>query len=359
MIRFMSIKKNLLIMVALILAAAGCTGSGERAQEKNARPRPAQKEEASPAAEADESVPGWPGSVERVSILSSYDSTFQPALFRAPPAGSGPAPLLVVLHTWSGDYLQKESLPYLRLAEKRGWVFVHPNFRGPNNNPQATGSPAATADILDAVAYARRRAEVDASRIYLVGTSGGGHMALLTAGRHPQLWAAVSAWVPISHLALWYGECFERGNMKYANDMEASCGGPPVDGGPGVDEQYRLRSPLSVLARAAGLPVEISAGIRDGHEGSVPVSHTLLAFNMLAEANGMPEKALAPGQINYFVTRAAVPARLKGETEDDPAYGKKKVLFRRTAGPVRVSIFDGAHEGIPAAAITWLEGQRK
>ncbi|MBN2288898.1 MAG: prolyl oligopeptidase family serine peptidase, partial [Candidatus Glassbacteria bacterium] len=288
-----------------------------------------------------------------------YDSTAQPALFSAPPPGRGPAPLLVVLHTWSGDYLQQESLPYYRLAEQRGWVFVHPDFRGPNHGPAAAGSPAATADILDAVAYARARTSVDEARIYLTGTSGGGHMTLLTAARHPEIWAAASAWVPISHLALWYGECYERGNLKYMKDMEASCGGAPVDDGPEVDACYRLRSPLSVLHQAAGLPLEICAGIRDGHEGSVPVSQTLLAFNVLAEANGMPEKALSPGQIHYFVTTAQVPASLRGEAVDDPSYGPKKVLFRRSAGPARVTIFDGAHEGIPEAAVAWLETHRK
>ena len=359
MIVIEAVKKILFGTGTLLFLAAGCGTSPESLPEENIETRPAQAEETCPESVLGDSIPGWPSGVERVTILSSYDSTMQPALFKAPPSGRGPSPLLVALHTWSGDYLQKNSLPYLELAEERRWVFVHPDFRGPNNNPQATGSLAATADILDAVAYARAHAEVDTSRIYLVGASGGGYMALLTAARHPDLWAAVSAWVPITHLALWYGECYERGDMKYVNDLEASCGGPPVDGGPEVDARYALRSPLPILPRAAGLPVEISAGIRDGHDGSVPVSQSLLAFNMMAEANGMPEKTLTPDEIHYFVSRAAVPARLSGEAEDDPYYKAKKVLFRRRAGTVRVTIFDGAHEVIPAAAIGWLEAHRK
>jgi acetyl esterase/lipase len=358
MIEFGKLNKILPFVLALFFGSAGCGKTFESKQEKALQPGPEQQEASSVGLSGD-SIPGWPGSVERVTIVSSYDSTPQPALFSAPPAGGGPSPLLVVLHTWSGDYLQQESVPYYELARERGWVFVHPNFRGPNKNPQATGSEAATADILDAVAYAKTRARVDNSRIYLVGTSGGGHMTLLTAARQPELWAAASAWVPISILALWYGECFERSNTVYARDMEASCGGPPVDGGPEVDAQYKLRSPLSVLHQAAGLPLEISAGIRDGHEGSVPVSQTLLAFNVLAQANEMPEKVIKPGQIYYFVTRAEVPDELKSEVEEDPAFGRKRVLFRRNAGPARVTIFDGAHEGIPEAAISWLEKHRK
>jgi len=304
-----------------------------------------------------DSIPGWPRDVRRVEIRSSYDSTVQPALFRAPEQSEKPAPLLVVLHTWSGDYLQQSSLPYLEQAGERGWVFIHPDFRGPNNNPQATGSPAAVSDILDAVAWAKSNSPVDTSRIYLVGTSGGGHMALLTAGSRPQLWAGVSAWVPITDLARWYDECLER-QLKYAAEIVASCGGPP-DQSEEIRSRYERRSPVSVLADAAGVAVEICAGIHDGHTGSVPVGHTLRGFNILADANGYGEKQLAEQQIEWFDREESVPAELAAEREDDPDYGEKAVLFRRTAGPSRVTIFAGGHEGIAQAAVNWLARQRK
>lgn len=304
-----------------------------------------------------DSIPGWPRDVRRVEIRSSYDSTVQPALFRAPEQLEKPAPLLVVLHTWSGDYFQQSGLPYLEQARGRGWVFIHPDFRGPNNNPQATGSQAAISDILDAVAYAKSNSPVDTSRIYLVGTSGGGHMALLTAGSRPQLWAGVSAWVPITDLARWYEESLQR-QLKYAAEIAASCGGPPEQSEE-IRSRYEQRSPVSVLAGAAGVAVEICAGIHDGHTGSVPVGHTLHAFNVLASANGHGEKRLADRQIEWFEKEESVPAELAAEREDDPDYGEKAVLFRRTAGPVRVTIFAGGHEGIALAAVNWLARQRK
>jgi dienelactone hydrolase len=307
-------------------------------------------------AQAD-SVPGWPRQVRRVEIESSFDSTRQPALFWAPEQAVKPVPLLVTLHTWSGDYLQNSSLPYLEQARRHGWVFIHPDFRGPNDNPRATGSLAATSDILDAVAYAEANSPVDTSRIYLVGTSGGGHMALLTAGRNPQLWAGVSAWVPITDLARWYGECLQR-QLKYAAEIEASCGGPP-DQSEQIRSSYEQRSPVSVLAGAAGLAVEICAGIHDGHTGSVPLGHTLRGFNILARANGHKEKLLTDRQIDWFERQKSVPVGLAGELEDDPDYGERKVLFRRAAGPVRVTVFEGGHEGIAEAAVNWLARQRK
>ena len=48
-------------------------------------------------------------------------------------------PLLVALHTWSGDYKQRASIPYAQWCIEKGWAFVHPQFRGPNRRPEATG----------------------------------------------------------------------------------------------------------------------------------------------------------------------------------------------------------------------------
>ena len=108
-------------------------------------------------------------------------------------------------------------------------------------------------------------------------------MALVMSHRAPTTWTAVSAWVPITDLAAWH-RFSKSGNGKYAKMLEGCCGGPP--GKPATDEQYRKRSPLFFLDRAAGLPIDLNAGIYDGHRGSVPIAHTLRAFNVLAEANG-------------------------------------------------------------------------
>jgi len=38
---------------------------------------------------------------------------------------------------------------------------------------------------------------------------------------------------------------------------------------------------------------------------------------------------------------------------------KHKVLFRRAAGPARITIFEGGHEMDVQAALDWLAGQAK
>ena len=191
-------------------------------------------------------------------------------------------------------------------------------------------------------------------RVYLVGVSGGGHMALLMAGRAPTRWTAASAWVPVTDLGAWHAECRAAGR-PYADDLERSCGSTPSGGAPGaspaVDAQYRARSPLTHLHPNISTPIDINAGILDGHTGSVPISHTLRAFNAVAA----PQDRIDDADIAFFVEQAAVPPGLQSEWLD-PLYGDKRVLFRRASSNARVTIFDGGHEIIYEAALSWLAG---
>lgn len=294
---------------------------------------------------------GWPAPVRRVFVVSSADGSEQPAAFYDSGA-SEPKPLLVALHTWSYDYDQEMSIPYAGWCIAHDWVLIAPSFRGPNNRPEATGSDLAVQDVLDAVAWAEAHTAVDRRRIYLVGVSGGGHMALFMAGRAPARWAAVSAWAPISDLAAWHAECRAAGR-PYADDLERSCGGAPGSS-PAVDAQYRSRSPLAYLRLGLGVPLDINAGILDGHTGSVPISHALRAFNAVAAA----DDRISEADIAYFVERAAVPSHLAGAWPD-PLYGDRRVLFRRASGHARITIFEGGHEILYDAALGWLAGHVK
>ncbi|MEB2363438.1 MAG: prolyl oligopeptidase family serine peptidase [Bryobacteraceae bacterium] len=291
-----------------------------------------------------------------VVIASTMDGDRQPALLDIPAgaqaASKGPSvPLLVFLHSWSARYNQSNALQDARAeSRRRGWVFLSPNFRGPNNRPEACGSDLAMHDILDAVVFARMHARVDPRRIYLLGGSGGGHMSLMMAARAPKLWAAVSAWVPISDLAAWHAFS-KRSGSRYAAMLESCCGGPPAS--PAAMREYRARSPLYHLARARGLRIAIDAGIHDGHKGSVPVSHSLLAFNELAKANGFADCVLSAGEIDEFTAAGRVPEALQKAVEAEPGR-KHKVLFRRSAGPVRLTIFEGGHEMDVNAGVNWL-----
>ena len=283
-----------------------------------------------------------------VDVQSTKDGSLQKVIYWAPENPARPVPLLVFLHSWSGGLEQGTST--IPQAKKWGWALVGPDFRGPNNRPEACASDLAAQDILDAVAYARSHGRIDESRIYLVGGSGGGHMALVMAARAPDLWAAVSAWVPISDLAAWHAESKVRKN-NYAKMLEQSCGGAP---GPTTEAEYRHRSPLFHLGAAKGVPLDINTGIHDGHTGSVPVSHSLRAFNVLAA----PAKQIAAEDIGFMVREQKIPATLASETQTDPERSKT-TLFRRTSGNARVTVFEGGHESETNAALLWLARQSK
>ena len=261
--------------------------------------------------------------VKEINYISLADKTPQPAMFYAPKSEKR-VPLLVVLHTWSGDYTQK-NIEYAKWCIDKDWAMIHPNFRGPNWTPDATGSDKVVKDILSAVDYAKANANVDTQRIYLAGGSGGGHASLLMAGRAPEVWAGVSAWVPITDLRQWYLECKKAG-LDYAENIVKSCGGPPGES-PAVDKEYRNRSPLTWLGNAKGVKLHINAGIYDGHKGSVPISHSLLAFNEVAHH----KDRISPDDIRFFVEKAQVPPHLKKPITDS-LYGENPPLFRRQSG---------------------------
>jgi len=296
-------------------------------------------------------IEGWPHQVSEIRYASTADYSVQPALFYDG-GGEEKRPLLVALHTWSGDYLQDMSVPYARWCIENNWVFIHPHFRGPNWTPQAAGSDLVIGDIISAVEYARKQSNIDECRIYLAGVSGGGYTALLMAGRAPEIWAGVTAWVPISDLRSWHDQCVKAGR-KYAEHIVKACGGPPGQSAE-IDRRYTVRSPLTWLKNARGLALDINAGIRDGHDGSVPVSHSLLAFNETADQ----ADRFTEDEIRHMTEEAEIPQQLRQDITD-PAYGQKRPLLRRTSGPARITIFDGGHEIVFAAALNWLSQQKK
>lgn len=297
-------------------------------------------------------LPGWPEEIQEIKYRSASDDTDQPALHFAPSTKEA-RPLLVGLHSWSSDYRQANT-SYGKWAVNHDWHFIHPNFRGRNRTPSSMGSELAVQDILSAVSWARQQGNVDPNRIYVIGASGGGYASLLMAGRAPELWAGVSAWVPISDLVKWHAETAAR-KLRYAGEIEAALGGhKPVPGTPAHADALK-RSAITYMARARGVNLDINAGITDGHNGSVPISHSLEAFNALAA----PRDQLSSALIGEFVKTAKVPAALRKETAVDASYGRKTVLFRRKSGAARVTIFQGGHEIIPEAGLQWLAEQNR
>lgn len=175
-------------------------------------------------------------------------------------------------------------------------------------------------------------------------------MALVMAAEAPSLWAAVSAWCAISDLTAWHEECRNAGR-KYWKDILAIVGGVPGSS-PEIDRQLRLRSPLFSIVKAKDVPLDLNAGIRDGHTGSVPIHHTLDVFNVIAQQHDAP---LIDFKTIERLSRGGHP---ESSEAYDPTYART-IYLRRAAGPSRVTIFDGGHEDISDAALAWLEKHSK
>jgi len=216
--------------------------------------------------------------VTELEFRSSGDNSLEKALLHVPRTRQN-VPLVVGLHTWSYDRYNQLSamLPFCR---ERGWALLLPEFRGPNmkDNPrarQACASALARQDILDAVDRVAGDHSIDTSNLFLLGGSGGGHMALMVAADTPELWKGVSSWVPITDLSVWHGE-----NSDYADHVAACCGGRPGSD-PEIDREYRERSPLFRVDELARTTLSLHHGRFDP---LVDYRHSWRLANRLEEA---------------------------------------------------------------------------
>ena len=294
--------------------------------------------------------------LKQIEVKSTLDQSLQPSLIWAPKsAKSNPTPLFVFLHSWSGNYKQNNA-KWLKEAQQRGWIYLHPNFRGVNQQPEACGSRLARQDILDAIDYVIQHYDVDQSRIYLAGSSGGGHMTMLMVGHHPDRFSAASAWVGISDLADWYRFHVKDGKpQRYAQMILKSLTAKPGTSKE-VDAQYRDRSPLHWIANASDVPLDLNAGVTDGQTGSVPFMHTLRAYNQLARKNNSP--LITDAEMQQLWDQGKLMQPQSGDETPDKTYGRD-IHLRRKSGQARVTIFEGGHEGLPEPACAWLSQQTR
>ncbi len=199
-----------------------------------------------------------------ILVRSSVDGSMQPSLFYR--ASKEKRPLLVGLHTWSFDRFNQiqNMLPY---AEELDFNLLLPEFRGPNlstnpNAKDACGSLAARTDIKDAIDYVIENEGVDRDNVFLLGLSGGGHMALMMAGFCPEYFKAIGAFVPICDLKKWADE-----NANYRPHIIASCT---------TEDEMLARSPISYADKIARANLKIFHG---KYDSCVPVTQSMTLYN--------------------------------------------------------------------------------
>ena len=288
----------------------------------------------------------WPIEFREVEIKSPLDGEIQKAYFYASLNGK-PKPLIVSLHTWSGNYAQND--PLVKQILEKDWNYIHPDFRGANKNPMACGSKYAIDDIDQAIDFAIRNGNVDMQNIHVMGVSGGGMATLLSYmnSRYPV--SSFSAWVPISDLQAWYYQSIGRKN-GYAGHIMAGTGS--VDSVLNVDEAIK-RSPLYMktpIEQRKNSRLFIYAGIHDGYEGSVPVSQSLIFYNKVIRDYGASnDKIISDKEILDLVSMRTSPAL------PNKKLGDRNIIYERNFKNISLILFEGKHEMLNDVALELLQ----
>ena len=281
-------------------------------------------------------APDWPADFSLVQIQSSMDGDLQPAYFFASKS-TARRPLIVSLHTWSGNYAQHDPLAHMVRTEN--WNYIHPDFRGPNSSPDACLSDKVISDIDDAIRYAIANANVDRSNIFVTGLSGGGYAAL---GSYMKTQFRINAWLvwaPISDITAWYQQSRAR-HTGYDKDI-LKCTSTSPAASLDIDEAIS-RSPLYWEPPEGQGRMELYVGINDGHTGAVPISHSILFYNRIVEFHGYTESGISETDMVTLLRREHVSTVQPGYIDG------RMLLYARSTPPISISIFDGGHEMLAA-----------
>ena len=94
--------------------------------------------------------------IREITYPCKFDGSMQSAMAYFA-EGTEARPLLVALHTWSGDYTQP-CTNYANFCIANNWNLIYPNFRGPNWLEDGCGSELVVSDLEDAVAFMKAAA---------------------------------------------------------------------------------------------------------------------------------------------------------------------------------------------------------
>ena len=282
----------------------------------------------------------WPAVFKEIEITSTLDGEIQKAYFYKSQSTDA-KPLIVSLHTWSGNYQQQD--PLIGQIITYNWHYIHPDFRGVNNTSQACGSAKAIQDIDDAIQFAINNTDV--SEIHVIGASGGGMATLLTYMNSKHNIKSFSAWVPISDLEKWYYETKSR-ELKYAEHIAIAT--QSDEDKLNVEEArkrsaYYMELPKKLRENSK---LNIYAGIHDGYKGSVPITQSIHFYNKLVDDWGMDAGNKVPDKdiITLLAQRSF-------EQADNKKIANRKIHYQKTTEKVDLTIFEGKHEMLTAAAL--------
>ena len=284
----------------------------------------------------DTTVEKWPTPpYELIEIPSSADNTLQKAfVYRS--TSDKPEPLVVSLHSWSAGYAQKDF--FREQVLEKNWNYIHPDFRGPNNQPQACASDLVISDIDDAIDYALKNFNVDKERIYVIGGSGGAYAGAASIMKSKHTIRQYSIWNPITDIHAWYYQSKIR-NLKYEGDIMLCT---DSKNGQLDEEEAKKRSPLywqTPVEKFSATSVKIYAGIYDGVLGAVPFTHAINFYNKLVSDLNCPDSSKLVSEMEKAMLMEKGPMLPQAKM-----LGDRKVVLHKSYQNVELILFEGRHE---------------
>ena len=286
----------------------------------------------------------WDSDFKVVDIQSTLDNSQQKAYFFKSKSAA-PEPLVVSLHSWSGTYEQKDELAALSKAKDLN--YIHPDFRGVNWTNDACCSDLSMQDIDDAIDYAIKNSKVDLSRIYVIGSSGGGYATLATFMKSKHSIRRFSAWVPISDLPAWYTQSKIMGTKYAENILDCTSSKDSLN----LEIAIR-KSPIywkTPVEKLNTTELQIFAGVYDGIQGSVPITHSINFYNKVLKDKLVNDSTLfvSDSEKLYLLEFRKALGNL-GRIAD------RKVFLKKQSGNLGLTIFEGNHEMLTEYAFNEL-----
>lgn len=286
--------------------------------------------------------------LKKDSIKSSLDRNIQP-IYYYKSSDKNPKPLIVQLHSWSYHVDSLRTMEFDIEVTSKNFNYIFPNFRGVNNHIKACCSDYVISDIDEAIDWAIKNMKVDKRQIYIVGVSGGGYATLAMYMKSRHNIKAFSAWVPIADLEKWYEESVERKN-KYAFEI-IKCTSETES----FDAiKARERSPIywtTPINTRKNSTLQIFAGIHDGHDGPVPISHSINFYNKLLTDNGTSDSSAYVSKKDLFemINRQTFAASTHLKIGDRTIYYQKKTKR------LMLTIFEGGHEMLSKEVLGYVD----
>jgi hypothetical protein len=286
----------------------------------------------------------WDIGFKVVEIQSSLDNSSQKAYFFKSKSAA-PKPLVVSLHSWSGNYEQKDELA--ALSKTKDLNYIHPDFRGVNWTKDACCSDLALADIDDAIDFAIKNSSVDLSRIYVIGSSGGGYATLATFMKSKHLIRRFSAWVPISDLPAWYAESKIMGTKYAENILDCTSSKDSLNMKIAIKKSpIYWKTPVEKLNTTE---FQIYAGVYDGIQGSVPITHSINFYNKI-----LKDKLVIDSSIYVSDSEKLYLLEYRKALGEFGSIAGRKVFLKKQSGNLGLTIFEGNHEMLTEYAFNEL-----